>query len=84
MRCNKLSLGLRVALAIFALTFFVTSAWAAPQEKVLHSFGRGTDGYLLNAGLIFDAAGNLYGTTVTGGIHSCGDLGCGTVFEIVP
>lgn len=54
------------------------------QEKVLHSFGRGTDGYLLNAGLIFDAAGNLYGTTVTGGIHSCGDLGCGTVFEIVP
>ena len=26
MRCNKLSLGLRVALAIFALTFFVTSA----------------------------------------------------------
>ena len=45
MRCNKLSLGLRVALAIFALTFFVTSAWAAPQEKVLHSFGKGTDGF---------------------------------------
>ena len=33
-------------------------------EKVLHSFnGSGTDGTDPLAGLIFDAAGNLYGTT---------------------
>lgn len=33
-------------------------------------------------GLIQDAAGNLYGTTVYGGIPgSCSNFGCGTVFE---
>ena len=32
-------------------------------EQVLHSFGNGTDGASPVAGLIFDAAGNLYGTT---------------------
>jgi hypothetical protein len=35
-------------------------------EQVLHSFNNnGTDGYLPSAGLIFDAASNLYGTTST-------------------
>jgi uncharacterized repeat protein (TIGR03803 family) len=32
-------------------------------ESVLHSFAGGTDGGLPAAGLIFDAAGNLYGTS---------------------
>ena len=54
-------------------------------ETVLHSFGSGTDGYFPFAGLIFDAAGNLYGTTDYGGIHETCDLNaCGTVFELVP
>ena len=55
-------------------------------ETVLHSFGNGADGQIPNASLIFDAAGNLYGTTNQGGIHSaCFDgTGCGTVFEITP
>ena len=48
-------------------------------EKVLHSFGGGTDGTSPNAGLIFDTAGNLYGTTYLGGIH-----GFGTAFEMSP
>jgi uncharacterized repeat protein (TIGR03803 family) len=48
-------------------------------EKVLHSFGGGTDGASPNAGLIFDTAGNLYGTTYLGGIH-----GFGTAFEMSP
>ncbi len=48
-------------------------------ETVLHSFGNGTDGQNPYAGLIFDAAGNLYGTTVRGGIH-----GLGTAFELSP
>ncbi|MGA2905131.1 MAG: choice-of-anchor tandem repeat GloVer-containing protein [Candidatus Korobacteraceae bacterium] len=48
-------------------------------ETVLHNFGNGTDGALPAAGLIFDAAGNLYGTTEVGGFY-----GDGTVFELTP
>ena len=45
MQGKRLSIGLRAALAIFAATLFVTSTWAATQEKVLYSFngaGRAT------------------------------------------
>jgi uncharacterized repeat protein (TIGR03803 family) len=48
-------------------------------EKKLHSFGSGTDGYLTASGLVFDAAGNLYGMTLGGG-----DYSLGTVFELSP
>jgi uncharacterized repeat protein (TIGR03803 family) len=55
-------------------------------EKVLHSFSNdGKDGQAPYAGLIFDAAGNLYGTTAHGGNGSCSISpysGCGTVFEL--
>jgi len=56
------------------------------KEKVLHDFNNnGTDGYGPQAGLIFDAAGNLYGTTFIGGSGSCTYYGnCGTVFELTP
>jgi uncharacterized repeat protein (TIGR03803 family) len=36
-----------------------------------------------NGDLIFDTAGNLYGTTFEGGDPGCG-LGCGTVFQLSP
>ncbi|HXM60692.1 MAG TPA: choice-of-anchor tandem repeat GloVer-containing protein [Terriglobales bacterium] len=36
-----------------------------------------------NGDLIFDTAGNLYGTTFEGGDPACG-LGCGTVFQLSP
>ena len=53
---------------------------AAAQEKVLHVFLDDlVDGTTPQAGLIFDAAGNLYGTTVGGG-----PTGDGTVFELSP
>ena len=35
--------------------------------------------------MVFDSAGNLYGTTQQGGIIPCGPVqGCGTVFELSP
>ena len=66
----------------FKLTPTVGGDWT---ETVLYSFGNGTDGSgPFAAGLIFDAAGNLYGTTWYGGTHQCGQYGCGTVFELTP
>ncbi len=67
---------------VFELSPDGSGGWS---EKLLHSFGKGTDGTQPQAGLIFDAAGNLYGTTTAGGIHPCSDgFGCGTVFELAP
>jgi uncharacterized repeat protein (TIGR03803 family) len=80
MRGKRLSIGLRAALAIFTAILFVTSIWAAAEEKVLHNFNNdGTDGYYPEVGLIVDAAGNLYGTTTAGGAYNSG-----TVFELTP
>jgi uncharacterized repeat protein (TIGR03803 family) len=60
----------------FELTPATGGSWT---EAVLYDFGNGTDGYDPNGGLIFDAAGNLYGTTAKGGPDSGG-----TVFELTP
>jgi uncharacterized repeat protein (TIGR03803 family) len=61
--------------AVFELTPGTDGKW---KEKVLHSF-RGADGSGPSANLIFDAAGNLYGTTQYGGAHTYG-----TVFQLAP
>ncbi len=55
-------------------------------ETVLYSFqNEASDGISPSAGLVFDTAGNLYGTTSLGGNPSaCGSNGCGTVFELIP
>jgi uncharacterized repeat protein (TIGR03803 family) len=47
--------------------------------NVLYSFTGGSDGAMPWAGLITDAAGNLYGTTYGGGVS-----GQGTVFQLDP
>jgi uncharacterized repeat protein (TIGR03803 family) len=75
----KSFLKLRAALAMLGATVFMAAPCAAQLETVLHNFGNGADGQHPTAGLIFDSAGNLYGTTEFGGIH-----GAGTIFEIKP
>jgi len=50
-------------------------------EHVLHRFTGGTDGEGPFAGVILDAAGNLYGTTDYLGSSSCA---CGVVFKLAP
>jgi uncharacterized repeat protein (TIGR03803 family) len=55
------------------------------RETVLHTFKGGADGAQPYAGLIRDAQGNFYGTTVSGGGRGqCSGYasGCGTVFEL--
>ena len=63
----------------------VTCFWS---ETVLHSFlGGANDGSgPTSTNLVFDQAGNLYGTTEYGGSGSGGECfgGCGTVFELSP
>jgi uncharacterized repeat protein (TIGR03803 family) len=59
----------------FELSLTANGKWT---EKVLHSFS-GTDGQTPLGSLIFDAVGNLYGTTLNGGSHAHG-----TVFELSP
>jgi hypothetical protein len=59
-------------------------AWT---ETVLHSFTLLTDGGVPGAGVILDAAGNLYGTTAVGGNYSCNagfNDGCGLAYKLAP
>ena len=63
---------------VFKLAPNADGTWT---ETVLHNFNDalvgGTDGGEPQAGLIFDAAGNLFGTTAGGG------TGIGTIFELL-
>jgi len=56
---------------------------AAGGETVLYNFTGGTDGANPSAGVIRDSAGNLYGTTVGGGLSgACYPNGCGVVYKL--
>lgn len=60
---------------------------AGTAESVLYSFKGGSDGANPQAVLLRDKAGNLYGTTVYGGVATCSfgsQPGCGTVFKLAP
>ena len=65
---------------VFQLTPDGHGKWT---ETVLHSFGV-TDGAWPFGGLIFDSAGNLYGTASIGGSSNACTGGCGVVFELTP
>lgn len=75
--------GSQQAGVIFKLTPHAGGAWA---ESVIWNF-HGNDGENPNGGLISDSAGNLYGTTTSGGglgRQYCINLGCGTAFRLSP
>jgi uncharacterized repeat protein (TIGR03803 family) len=61
----------------------VAKSWSL---TVLHDFTGAPDGSYPASNLIFDRAGNLYGTTQQSGDtgQNCGHDGCGTVFEVSP
>lgn len=61
--------------AVFKLSLEADGRWS---ETVLHSF-QSADGTNPGGGLIFDRAGNLYGTTPVGGVY-----GSGVVFKLAP
>jgi hypothetical protein len=71
------------------LSFFVlallSTASAEWNEKVLYSFQGLPDGATPAGGVVFDKAGNLYGTTIDGGSSSCRSIQqCGTVYQLAP
>jgi len=76
----------KIIFAIF-LTFLLALAIATqPAQsqtfKVLHTF-HGKDGANPNGQFVWDANGNLVGTTTNGGTGDCSpNLGCGTVFKM--
>lgn len=65
---------------VFKLTPTSSGPWT---EKVIHYFNN-TNGSGPYSGVTFDAAGNLYGTTVEGGNQRDCTNGCGTAFELSP
>jgi uncharacterized repeat protein (TIGR03803 family) len=81
MQRNKSSIGSIATLAILSLTVVASStSVAAQRETVLHGFeNNGTDAASPVGPLIFDNAGNLYGTSQAGGTHNAG-----AVFEFMP
>jgi len=73
---------IRIFVVATAMLFLVSGVSAASPEKKLYSFTGGLDGGRPAADLVFDNAGNLYGTTVTGGNGGSCAGGCGTVFQL--
>jgi uncharacterized repeat protein (TIGR03803 family) len=67
------------AAALVAAAMAVSTAGASNAQMVLYAFTGGNDGGNAATGLVFDAQGNAYGTTVVGG-----GAGCGTIFELTP
>ena len=68
---------------VFELTPNGDGTWT---ENIIHNFGLDNNGTKPNSDLVFDSAGNLYGTTADGGLlNDClAGYGCGTVFELSP
>ena len=70
----------RILSVILFMSIVGLSAFAAVKGNVLYNFQRGgTGGFYPQEGLVMDAAGNLYGATLNGGVDNQG-----TIFELSP
>jgi len=65
---------------LFKLTRASGGRWI---HSVLYDFARAQDGFEPATGVVFDRAGNLYGTTATAGVGQCYE-GCGVVYKLMP
>ena len=73
------------ACAVLALLLFLPLPSHAQTFNVLYKFSGNSDGQNPLGGVIVDVSGNVYGTTLTGGVSDpCGTIGpgCGTVFKL--
>jgi len=67
--------------------FKLSQSNGAWTKQTIYSFKGGADGIQPTSALVFDKAGNLYGTTSLGGIGPCDIMstpGYGTVFKLTP
>ena len=66
MRFNE-QLQVWMQLTLLSRLMLAPTAWAGSKYKVLYAFKGGNDGIGPQGNLVFDTAGNLYGTTTEGG-----------------
>jgi len=73
--------------AVYRLSPDGSGGW---NETTIYSFTGGADGGSPHAALVFDSSGNLYSTTIKGGLtsttcnNSAPGKGCGVVFKLSP
>jgi uncharacterized repeat protein (TIGR03803 family) len=77
-RCRRRASSALVVAIAFVLTLFALGSAQAQTFTVLYTFTSTVDGEQPDASLTQDAAGNLYGTTQSGGTKG----GFGTVFKL--
>jgi uncharacterized repeat protein (TIGR03803 family) len=84
MSCNKTLESVSKALIVMAMAVLslAPGAWAQAKFKTLYKF-KGGKGGEFPTGIVFDRAGDLYGTTGSGGSVLCTG-GCGLVFKLTP
>jgi uncharacterized repeat protein (TIGR03803 family) len=66
-------------MALLLIAFGLPSYASASTEQVLHAFTGGSDGIQPEGRLVLDSAGNLYGTSSSGGANNAG-----VIFKLTP
>jgi len=84
MNRKRISVTIRFLMVLCtAILLSLSAAGQIIKERILHNFGAGSDGLYPFSTMIWDAQGNLYGTTWEGGTGPCNG-GCGIVYELTP